>query len=140
MALASSQVHFSPLMQETEQFFRRLEQTDRGRKLLAENLHQIEFDVADDSAFWLEIRNGQLLVHVGHVEPRQFDNPGLIHFRLTASTLRKLLRGEIRFTDGLIPTGPDGEDSILLLECTLFKWSILSWVGRMIRTAQTTNA
>lgn len=136
MSVASSKVQSSPLMQETEQFFRRLERSERGRELLVENRHRIEFDLTDDGPFWVEITNGNLAIHHGCVEPQVFDNPEVIHFRMSASTLRKLLRAEIRFTDGLIPTDRQGKDAILLLECTLFKWSVLSWVGRMFRTAQ----
>ena len=136
MSLASSKVQSSALMQETEQFFGRLERSERGRELLVENRHRIEFDLIDDVPFWVEITNGTLAIRRGYVEPRVFDNPEVIHFRMSASTLRKLLRAEIRFTDGLIPTDPQGKDAILLLECTLFKWSVLSWIGRMFRTAQ----
>src|SRR5215472_14771306 len=110
MSLAGSEFQSSPLMQETEQFFGRLERSERGRELLVENRHRIEFDLTDDGPFWVEITNGTLAIRRGYIEPRVFDNPEVIHFRMSASTLRKLLRAEIRFTDGLIPTDPQGKD------------------------------
>ena len=63
----------------------------------------------------------------------------LIHFQLSTRTLAKLFDGKIRFTDALIPNEQHGDDPMVLLECTLFKWSVLSWVGRLFRGAQVRN-
>ncbi len=124
------------LLQEADEFFGSLESDSRGQVLLREQDHCIEFDLSDGEAFRVEIRQGKVDLRAGPNQPQRFDDPDLIHFALASRTLQRLMRGEIRFTDALIPTDPDGADAMLLLECTLFKWGVLSWVGRLSRAAQ----
>ena len=117
-------------------FFGRLLKDAEGKRLLAEQNHRIEFDLIDGNPFCVMIKNGRIGTTAGAIEPRRYDLNDLIHFRLSAKSLARLLEGEIRFTDALIPIQQEGSDAMLLLECTLFKWSVLSWVGRLFRAAQ----
>ena len=117
-------------------FFGSLEKDEGGRKLLAEQDHRIEFDLLDGDPFYVEVKSGNILVHEDIVTPRCYDCNDVIHFQLQSRTLRRLFDGQIRFTDALIPTNQDAEDAMILLECTLFKWSVLNWAGRMFRGAQ----
>lgn len=121
---------------EAEKFFRRLEADAPGRKLLSEIDQILEFRLSSKSSFRLAIEKGRASTLAGVGKPERFDLEDVIHFELDDDTLQKLMRGKIRFTDALIPTDPDGKDTILLLDCTLFKWSVLSWVGRVFRQAQ----
>jgi len=121
----------------TRHFFGRLEKDPDGRRLLAEQDHRIEFGLIDGDPFYVAVKNGEVRVKPGSITPRRLDANDVIHFQLRTATLKKLLAGQIRFTDALIPTDPNGKDAMLLLECTLFKWSVLSWVGRMFRRSQT---
>jgi hypothetical protein len=125
----------SALQKETRTFFERLSSDDQGRKLLSELDHSIEFCLIDWVPFCLRVEKGRVL-ESGITTPQRLDVEDVIHFQLSSATLRRLLAAEIRFTDALIPTDPDANDVMLLLECTLFKWSVLSWVGRMFRGAQ----
>ena len=84
----------------------------------------------------MEIKKGRIRTVPGAVKPRRLDVNDLVHFQLQSATLLRLFDGKIRFTDALIPVREDGGDAMLLLECTLFKWSVLSWVGRLFRGAQ----
>jgi len=117
-------------------FFGVLAKDEIGRRLLAEQNHRIEFDLTDASPFRVHIKDGRIATVSGSVRPERLDLDDLIHFQLSKATLAKLFDGEIRFTDALIPIRQDGRDAMLLKECTLFKWSVLSWVGRLFRGAQ----
>jgi hypothetical protein len=116
-------------------FFGSLAGDADGRRLLAEQDHCVEFDLKGGEAFRVQVKRGKIQVKPGTAKPQRYDVNDLIHFQLRAETLARLFAGKIRFTDSLIPTG-DGSDAMLLLECTLFKWSVLSWVGRLFRGAQ----
>jgi hypothetical protein len=124
------------LRRRAHSFFSNLRRSERGRKLLSEQNHRIEFDIEGAEPFHVWILNGKVLVRQGGVVPHRFDLPDLIHFELSWKTLELLFEGKIRFTDALIPTDPKGANPMLLLECTLFKWSVLNWVGRLFREAQ----
>jgi len=131
--------HRSPhtdLPERASAFFARLTGDAAGRRLLGEQDHRIEFDLTDGSPFRVHIKRGKSGVKAGATKPEGYDVNDLIHFRLSSATLARLFDGKIRFTDALIPIQQDGSDAMLLLECTLFKWSVLSWVGRMFRGAQ----
>ncbi len=117
-------------------FFARLAGDPDGRKLLREQDHRIEFDLMDSDPFRVHIKRGKSGVTTSSTKPEGYDVNDLIHFRLSSATLTRLFDGKIRFTDALIPIQQDGSDAMLLLECTLFKWSVLSWIGRMFRGAQ----
>jgi hypothetical protein len=125
-----------PLHDQAAAFLGSLAEDAEGRKLLAEQNHRIEFDLTDGDPFYADVKNGSVTIRPGAIQPRRFDAEDTIHFQLQTATLNRLLQGKIRFTDALIPINPDGRDAMLLLECTLFKWSVLSWVGRMFRGAQ----
>ncbi len=127
----------SSISQYAAVFFGSLEKDESGRKLLAEQDHCIEFDLLDGNSFYVAVKSGNIMVHDGIVRPRSYDSNDVIHFQLQSSTLRRLFGGKIRFTDALTPTNQDANDAMILLECTLFKWSVLNWVGRMFRGAQT---
>lgn len=116
-------------------FFGSLAGDTVGRRLLTEQNHCVEFDLQDGETFRVLVNRGKVQVKPGGAEPRCYDINDLIHFQLRSETLSHLFAGKIRFTDSLIPTG-HGADAMLLLECTLFKWSVLSWVGRLFRGAQ----
>ncbi len=116
------------------QFFGALSEDADGRRLLKEQNHRIEFDLTDADPFRVLIKRGQIKTEAGRTE--RYDVNDLIHFQLSQATLSRLFEGKIRFTDALIPTAQDASDAMLLLECTLFKWSVLSWVGRLFRGAQ----
>jgi hypothetical protein len=133
---ASARGNSSLLRRHASLFFGRLEKSEHGRELLKEQDHRIVFEIENGRSFHVDVASGKIKVHDGAVEPRRYDADDVIHFRLSSSTLEKLFGGTIRFTDALIPTDPEGRDAMLLLECTLFKWSVLSWVGRLFRTAQ----
>jgi hypothetical protein len=124
------------LRRRAHSFFSNLRRSERGRKLLSEQNHRIEFDLRESGPFHVRIWNGRVSVRQGAAVPRRFNLPDLIHFELSWKTLELLLEGKIRFTDALIPSDPQGANSMLLLECTLFKWSVLNWVGRLFREAQ----
>jgi len=126
----------SALSESAASFFGNLERDGYGRKLLNEQNHRIEFDLLDGRPFHVEIRDGYLAVHDAIVTPSRYDCDDVIHFQIHSETLQKLFDGKIRFTDAFVPTDQDGNDSIILMECTLFKWSVLSWVGRIFRSAQ----
>jgi len=117
-------------------FFGILAKDANGRRLLTEQNHRIEFDLTDADPFRVQIKNGRIKTAAGVIEPQRYDVNDVIHFQLSEATLARLFDGKIRFTDALIPIQQDGTDSMLLLECTLFKWSVLSWVGRLFRGAQ----
>jgi hypothetical protein len=117
-------------------FFARLAGDADGRRLLREQDHRIEFDLTDSDPFRVHIKRGKSGVTTDVAKPEGYDVNDLIHFRLSSATLARLFDGKIRFTDALIPIQQDGSDAMLLLECTLFKWSVLSWIGRMFRGAQ----
>lgn len=125
------------LSNKTVAFFSALQQDETGRKLLAEQDHRIEFDLVDGRPFHMAIQKGQIAAFDGKIMPRRFDLDDAIHFELQTATLQRLLNREIRFTDALVPADPDGKNAMILRECTLFKWSVLNWVGRMFRGAQT---
>lgn len=117
-------------------FFGVLAKDANGRRLLKEQNHRIEFDLTDADPFRVQIKNGRIETTIDVNGPRRYDVNDLIHFQLSEGTLARLFDGKIRFTDALIPIQQDGRDAMLLLECTLFKWSVLSWVGRLFRGAQ----
>ena len=117
-------------------FFARLAGDADGRKLLREQDHRIVFELTDSNPFRVHIKRGKSGVTTGAKKAEGYDVNDLIHFRLSSATLARLFDGKIRFTDALIPIQQDGSDAMLLLECTLFKWSVLSWVGRVFRGAQ----
>ena len=117
-------------------FFGALAKDADGRRLLTEQNHRIEFDLTDKDPFCVQIKNGRVETTAGVIEPQHYDVNDLIHFQLSTATLARLFDGKIRFTDALIPIQQNGSDAMLLLECTLFKWSVLSWVGRLFRGAQ----
>jgi hypothetical protein len=118
-------------------FFTAVQRDPEGRRILGEQSHRIELDLTDGRPLHVEVRRGRASVKPGAVLPRRFDRSDIVHFRLSTRTLERLLDGAIRFTDALIPVDPRGRDALLLLECTLFKWSVLNWVGRLIRAGQT---
>lgn len=124
------------LQERATTFFGTLTHDKDGRRLLTEQNHRIEFDLTDHEPFRVEIKKGRIRTVPGAVKPRRLDVNDLVHFQLQAATLLRLFDGKIRFTDALIPVREDGGDAMLLLECTLFKWSVLSWVGRLFRGAQ----
>ncbi len=126
----------SGLRERATAFFGTLAKDAEGRRLLSEQNHRIEFDVTDHDPFCVRIKNGRIETLAGPIEPRRFDINDLIHFQLSAATLTQLFDAKIRFTDALIPVEQQGKNAMLLLECTLFKWSVLSWVGRLFRGAQ----
>jgi hypothetical protein len=126
----------SAIQQETECFFARLAEDESGRKLLSELNQSVEFRLPGKSAFRLVVADGRISSQSGVPKQESFDREDVIHFHLAVATLRRLIRGKGRFTDALIPTDPDGKNKIILLDCTLFKWSVLSWVGRLFRQAQ----
>lgn len=117
-------------------FFGVLAKDENGRRLLTEQNHRIEFDLTDAPPFRVHIKEGRITTVPGAVSPERLDLDDLIHFQLSKATLARLFDGKIRFTDVLIPIQQDGRDAMLLKECTLFKWSVLSWVGRLFRGAQ----
>ena len=133
--LVSTPGHDTELQNQAHAFFASLLTDKKGRRLLTEQDHSIEFDIEDGQPFRVCFTGGRIQLKTGIRRPRRYDINDLIHFQLRAATLAKLFKGKIRFTDSLIPT-VDGKDRILLLECTLFKWSVLSWVGRLFREAQ----
>lgn len=126
-------------VQAARAFFAALEKDAVGHRVLCEQNHRVEFDLTDDRPFHLEIRGGHVRVRVGRVLPRRFDRPDLTHLELERATLKRLLAGGIRFTDALIPTDPTGQVTLRVLECTLLKWSVLNWLGRLFRAGQTTG-
>jgi hypothetical protein len=126
----------SGIQKQTASFFAALEEDAFGKQILAEQNHRIEFDLTDGKPFYIEILHHRVVMKSGSCQPKRYDSPDLIHFQLKAATLRHLLAGEIRFTDALIPTDPKGRHQIVLLECGLFKWSVLNWVGRLFRAGQ----
>lgn len=117
-------------------FFGSLVKDEYGRKLLREQNHRIHFEITDGKPFRVQVKDGKSGVKTGDLKPEGYDVNDLIHFQISSATLSRLFDGKIRFTDALIPIQQDGSDAMLLLECTLFKWSVLSWIGRMFRTAQ----
>ncbi len=129
----------SALQQRAGAFFGGLADDEHGRRLLTEQNHRIEFDLTDADPFRVHIKNGKIATARGSIEPPRYDVEDLIHFELSKATLARLFEGKIRFTDALIPIRQDGSDAMLLKECTLFKWSVLSWVGRLFRGAQLRN-
>ncbi len=133
---SSSSASSAALQERAASFFGVLGKDKDGIRLLTEQNHRIEFDLTDNDPFRVEIKNGKIRTVPGVVQPQRLDVNDLIHFQLQAATLGRLFDGKIRFTDALIPIRPDGGDAMLLLECTLFKWSVLSWVGRLFRGAQ----
>jgi hypothetical protein len=117
-------------------FFRGLTTTDRGKQLLREQNHTIEFDLPGADVFHLRVREGALAVLEGPAQPHRFDLPDVIHLELSKKTLELILLGKLGFIDAFIPSDPTGTRAIKLLECTLFKWSVLNWLGRLFREAQ----
>jgi hypothetical protein len=117
-------------------FFRGLTTTERGKQLLREQNHCIEFDLPGAEVFQVRIHEGAVSVLKGRAQLDRFDLPGLIHLELSKKTLELILLGELGFIDALIPSDPAGTHAIKLLECTLFKWSVLNWLGRLFREAQ----
>jgi len=71
-------------------FFRNLARSERGRELLREQNHRVEFDIKGAEPFHVWIRNGKVSVRQGGVVPRRFDLPDLIHFGLSWKTLRNI--------------------------------------------------
>jgi hypothetical protein len=124
------------LQNQASAFFGVLAKDENGRRLLTEQNHRIEFDLTDAEPFRVHIKDGRIATAAGSVKPERYDVDDLIHFQLSKATLARLFDGKIRFTDALIPIQQDGSDAMLLKECTLFKWSVLSWVGRLFRGAQ----
>ena len=110
-----------------------------GEQLLTEQNHRIHFEITDGKPFRVEVKDGKSGVKTGDLKPAGLDVNDLIHFQLSSATLSRLFDGKIRFTDALIPIRQDGSDAMLLLECTLFKWSVLSWVGRISARSASEN-
>jgi hypothetical protein len=121
-------------------FFAAIERDPEGRRILGEQGHRIEFDLTDGRPFCVQVRRGRVRIEPRLREPRRFDHPNVVHFRLARRTLERLFEGEILFTDALVPVDPQGQDALLLLDCTLFKWSVLNWVGRLFRAGQTARS
>lgn len=136
-AVGKTSNEYSSLSDRAGAFFGTLQQDENGRKLLAEQDHRIEFDLLDNRPFHLSVQGGEVAVHDETIKSQRYDCDDVIHFQLRTATLQRLLDGQIRFTDALVPSNPDGNDAMILLECTLLKWSVLNWVGRMFRVAQT---
>jgi len=126
----------APIQKQARLFFARLQGDSAGKNILYEQNHRIEFDLEDGHTFYVEILRGKVKVRAGSYHPRCFNSPDLIHFQLKMETLVRMFSGKIRFTDALIPADPNGHDRMLLLECGLFKWSVLNWVGRLFRAGQ----
>lgn len=124
----------------TRAFFAALERDLEGRRILGEQGHRIEFDLTDGRPLYVEVRRGRVSIGPGQLARRRFDHPNVVHFRLARRTLERLLDGEILFTEALIPVDSKGRDALLLLDCTLFKWSVLNWVGRLFRAGQTASS
>lgn len=133
---AKSRLPQNDLPERASVFFARLAGDADGRKLLREQDHRIVFELTDSNPFSVHVKHGKSGVTTVATKVEGYDVNDLIHFRLSSATLARLFDGKIRFTDALIPIQQDGGDAMLLAECTLFKWSVLSWVGRMFRGAQ----
>lgn len=124
-----------PLTESARDFFEGLNGRDDMHGLLSGLDQTIRFIVEDGETFHLSASGGTLRVAEGADGPEVKDHPDVTHFRTNRETLRRLWAGEIRYSDAVIPSGPD-MGYLRLVENWMFKKGVINWLGQVIRMGQ----
>lgn len=116
-------------------FFDSLNEREDMQELLSGLDQTIRFIVEDGESLELEVVKGRLSVRDGIGDFEAKDHVDYTHFRTNEETIRRLLTGDIRYSDAVIPSGPDmGE--LRLVEKWMFKKSVINWLGQVFRMGQ----
>ncbi len=121
--------------QAAQYFFEGLNHREETRAVLSQVDQTVRFLVEDGEPFRIEVSAGVLKLLEGTGEPEVKDHEGFTHFRTDRETMRRLVAGEIRYSDAVIPSAPD-MGHLRLVEKWMFKKQVINWLGRLIRMAQ----
>ncbi len=123
------------LTQAAQAFFESLNSRNETRTVISYVDQTVRFLVEDGEPFRLEASGGVLKFFRGAGEPQVKDHDGYTNFRTNRETIRRLIAGEIRYSDALIPSAPD-IGYLHLVENWMFKKHVISWLGQLIRMGQ----
>lgn len=121
--------------QKARAFFEGLNRREDTRKVLAEMDQTVRLLVEDGESFRLEVAGGTLKFQEGAGGPAVKDHTDYTHFKTNRDTVRRLVAGEIRYSDALIPSAQD-MGRLYLVEKWMFKKAGINWLGRLIRMGQ----
>lgn len=116
-------------------FFEGLNDREDTRAILSQLDQTVRFLVEDGEAFHIEVSGGVLKFGDGAGEPEVKDHEGYTHFRTNRETVGRLVSGEIRYSDAVIPSSPN-MGHLRLVEKWMFKKQVINWLGRIIRMGQ----
>jgi hypothetical protein len=116
-------------------FFEALNHREDARAVLSQLNQTVRFLVEDGTPFRIEVNGGVLKFGRGLGRARVKDHEGYTHFRTNRETVRRLVAGEIRYSDAVIPSGPD-IGYLRLVEKWMFKKHVINWLGRLLRMGQ----
>ncbi len=129
------------LLQMTQMFFENLQKLPKGRGELIKFAKVVEFDIADDAPFTLEVKGGMASIRPGISDPADMN---YVRLKVYKDVLTRLLTCRMRFTDAYThmsdrdpnkvkqhlyvreQPGLGGTDGGVLVR----------WVGRLIRIGQ----
>ncbi|MBI2880225.1 MAG: hypothetical protein HYY21_01475 [Candidatus Tectomicrobia bacterium] len=116
-------------------FFEGLNRREDTRAVLSALDQTVRFLVEDGEPFCIEVKGGALQFRDGAGGPEVKDHEGFTHLRTNRETVRRLVAGEIRYSDAIIPSSPD-MGRLCLVEKWMFKKQVVNWLGRLIRMGQ----
>ncbi len=116
-------------------FFEGFNRREDTRTVLSDMDQTVRFLVEDGEPFRIEVSGGVLTFSDGAGEPEAKDHADFTHFLTDRETVRRLVAGEIRYTDAVIPSGPD-MGRLVLVEKWMYKKAVIHWLGRLIRMGQ----
>ncbi|HJM41986.1 MAG TPA: hypothetical protein QF870_01515 [Nitrospinota bacterium] len=122
-------------MESTRAFFEGLNQREDTRAALADLDQTVRFLVQDGEPFRIDVSGGVLTFVEGAGEPEAKDHADFTHFQTDRETVRRLVAGEIRYTDAVIPSAPD-MGRFVLVEKWMYKKAVINWLGRLVRMGQ----
>ncbi len=122
-------------MESARAFFEGLNQREDTRAVLSDLDQTVRFLVADGESFRIEVSGGALTFAEGAGGPETRNHPDFTHFETDRETVRRLVAGEIRWTDAMIPSAPD-MGRLVLVEKWMYKKAVINWLGRLVRMRQ----
>lgn len=122
-------------MQAAKTFFEGLNDREETKTVISQLDQTVRFLVEDGESFRIETAGGVLRFGDGAGEPQVKDHDDYTHFQTNLETVRRLVAGEIRYSDAVIPSAPD-IGRLRLVEKWMFKKHVINWLGRLIRLGQ----
>ncbi len=122
-------------MQAAKTFFEGLNDREETQAVISLLDQTVRFLVEDGESFRIEASAGVLRFRDGAGEPKVKDHDDYTHFQTNQDTVRRLVAGEIRYSDAVIPSAPD-IGHLRLVEKWMFKKHVINWLGRLIRLGQ----